>query len=117
MAHQKKTTTLLGRIDDKLDGGGTQTLKDTQLFKHGENPGGFNIIDDPNWDWERNVEWLTEAAERGDVIRVVSDPLKNSNIWVNGVVGGQKTIFGQEVQLLEEVLGYTYDATIFTFVK
>ncbi len=31
--------------------------------------------------------------------------------------GGIRTIFAQEIELLEDVLGYTYDALTFTFKK
>jgi hypothetical protein len=109
-----KTTTVLGRFND--GNAGTSVIKDSKLYKYGEDTGGVNMLDEPNWTWDKNEEWLTAAANRNDVIRVVTDPTNNANIWVNGTVGGTRTTFGREVELLEN-LGYTYNSSTFQFIK
>ena len=111
-----KTTTVLGRFNDKVNGGGTSVVKNSKLFKYGENHGSINLLNDPNWTWEINKQWLTNAANRKDVIRVLSDPNNVNNIWFDGIVNGKRTTFGKEVKLLED-LGYHFDQTEFKFVK
>lgn len=110
ICHSTKTTTIVGRFE-----GNISIIKDSQLWKYGENPSGVNILNDPNWTWPINEQWLTSAANRGDIIRVVSDPTNINNIWKNGIVGGEKTNFGLEVDFLDN-LGYTFDAMKFQFV-
>ncbi|MEX1238494.1 MAG: fibronectin type III domain-containing protein [Cyclobacteriaceae bacterium] len=112
----EKTTTAIGRFFDLVDGDGLKVIKENRLYKYGENPGGVNILDDANWNWEINEKWLRDAVGRGDVIRVISDPSSRINMWVDGVVSGKKTPFGKEVDLLED-LGYTFDMSKFEFVK
>jgi len=117
VCHSRKTTTIVGRFVDNIDGGGITVIKDSKLWKYGENPSGVNILNDPNWTWQINSQWLTNAANRGDVIRVVSDPTNVNHIWVDGIVNGIRTTFGREVELLEDVLGYTYNPSTFEFIK
>lgn len=117
VCHSSKTTTVIGRFFDDVNQGGVSVIKDSKLWKYGENPAGVNILNDPNWNWQINSEWLTNAANRGDVIRVVSDPTNINHIWVDGVVNGTRTTFGREVELLEDVLGYTYNPSTFEFIK
>lgn len=111
-----KCTTVIGRFNDLVHGGGIKVIKEDKLYEYGENIGGINILDDPNWNMLVNEKWLREAVERGDIIRVVSDPTARVNIWVDGFVGGTKTPFGREIELLEN-LGYRFDAATFQFVK
>jgi hypothetical protein len=111
-----KTTTVIGRYEDLVDGGGIKTIKDNKLYNYGENPGGINILDDPQWDWPLNEKWLKEALDRGDVIRAISNPSKIENLWVDGIVGGKPRPFGQEVDLLQK-LGYRFDFNNFIFTK
>ncbi len=111
-----KTTTVIGRFSDMADGDGIKFIKENKLYVYGENVGGINILDDANWSWLLNERWLRDAVERGDVIRVVSNPAASVNLWADGIVGGIETTFAKEVRLLES-LGYRFDATKFEFVK
>lgn len=66
-----------------------------------------------------NEPWLRDAANRGDVIRVVSDPTLPSNIYKPD---GTLSFFGREHELLTKPvsqggLGYTYNASNFTYLK
>lgn len=90
--------------------------KNSKLFKYGENPGGINLLNDPNWTWDINRRWLTDAANRGDVIRAMSDPTNVHNVWIDGIVGGTRTTYGKEIKLLED-FGYRFDASKFEFIK
>ncbi len=111
-----KTTTLVGKFKDPTDGQGIHKIKETGLYNYGENKGGFNILDDTEWTLEKNLEWLNEAISRNDIIRVVSDPRNNNHIWVDGIVNGRRTPFGEEVKLLIEN-GYKFDPLSATFKK
>lgn len=73
-------------------------------------------MNDPNWTWEINSQWLTSAANRGDIIRVVSDPTNVNNIWIDGIVNGTRSTYGKEVKLLED-LGYSFNPSKYEFVK
>lgn len=72
-----------------IDGGGTSEIISTGLSKSGENIGGVNVLSESipaGWTnqqvWDNvNEPWLRAAVSRDDVIRVVSDPLKDSNIF------------------------------------
>lgn len=111
-----KTTTVLGKYIDRVDGEGLSFIKANKLYHYGEDVGGINMLNAPVYSWPLNEQWLREALDRGDVIRVVSDPRANVNLWVDGIVGGKRSPFGQEVDLLEE-LGYRFDAVKFEYVK
>ena len=111
VCHSTKTTTVVGRFEGYIS-----IIKDSKLWKYGDNPSGINILNDPNWTWPINQQWLTSAANRGDIIRAVSDPTDINNIWKNGIVGGEKTTYGLEVDLLDD-LGYTFNPTKFEFTK
>jgi hypothetical protein len=88
VCHPDKTTTLLGKWKDPACGG-TCEIIDSRLSKSGENTGGVNVLSEnipSGWTdqeiWDKvNEPWLRDAANRGDVIRVVSDPLLGLNIF------------------------------------
>lgn len=42
--------------------------------------GRINILDDANWTWQINKDWILKASKRGDIIRVISDPFNKANI-------------------------------------
>ncbi len=107
---QEKTTTIIGRFIDFVDGDGIEVIKDNKLYRYGKNPGGLNILDEKKWSWPINENWLREAVSRSDVIRLVSDPtnLQNLYIFKNGSQTAELTTFGKEIRLLES-LGYTQD--------
>lgn len=121
-----KTTTLLGKWKDPA-GGGTGDIINSKLSKSGENLGGPNVLsedvpkgwaDQQIWD-NVNEPWLRNAANRGDVIRVVSDPTKTTNIYKQGT---ELSFFGREHELLTKPvsqggLGYTYNPSTFTYTK
>jgi hypothetical protein len=74
--------------------------------------------DQQTWD-NINEPWLRKAANRGDVIRVVSNPDVPENIYK---LDGNLTFFGREHSLLTKPisqggLGYTYNPSTFTYVK
>lgn len=106
----EKTTTVIGRFFDLADGDGIKVIKENKLYKYGENPGGINILDDANWSWKINENWLREAVGRDDVIRVISDPhiLENLYTFKNGIQTSNLTTFGNELKLLES-LGFVQD--------
>ncbi len=121
-----KTTTVLGKWKDP-SGGGTGDIINSKLSKSGRNSGGANVLDEDipsDWSdqqiWDNvNEPWLREAADRGDVIRVVSDPNLPSNIYK---ADGSLSFFGREHELLTKPvsqggLGYTYDSSTFTYVR
>jgi hypothetical protein len=86
-----KTTTVVGKWIDNIDGGGTKEIIESGLSKSGRNDGGINALSeapDPSWNnqqiWDNiNEPWLDEAIDNGDVIRVVSNPLNKNNIFSN----------------------------------
>jgi hypothetical protein len=65
-----KTTTVIGKYV-----GGTKEIIESGLSRSGKNVGGFNVLNDPDFSgWITNKNWLDEAIERGDIIRLISDP-------------------------------------------
>lgn len=116
VCHSSKTTTILGKFNDVVTGGGISVVKDSKLFKYGENPAGINLLNNPNWTWEINRQWIIDAINRGDIIRVVSNPNHIDNIWIDGIVNGIKTPYGREIELLE-ASGYRFDSSKYEFVK
>lgn len=84
-----KTTTLIGKWT-----GGTEDIWNTSLAKQVDNitgnPEGINILGvvdmspSPSVVWhDQNKPWLDAAISRGDVIRVVSDPLDINHVFFN----------------------------------
>ena len=112
---QNKTTTVIGKFFDNVNPPGTTAIKNSGLYKYGENIGGINLLDDSNWSWPLNQNWLLSASTRGDVIRVMSNPFSNANLYVNGV-NGVKTTFGKEIDYLIS-LGYTFNSATNTFIR
>jgi RHS repeat-associated protein len=110
---KNRTTTVLGRFAE-----GTENVIATGMFRTGENTGGLNLLSLSRHEWSEavNAKWLQEAIHRNDVFRVVSDPTKIENIWVDGVVGGKRTSFGTEVKTLEDA-GYKYNAKAAEYKK
>ncbi|MCB0516719.1 MAG: hypothetical protein KDD49_11695, partial [Bacteroidetes bacterium] len=106
-------------------GTGTKDLIESGLTKSGDNPAGVNVLNDltntQGWSdqqvWDQiNKPWLDAAASRGDIIRVVSDPLNFDNIYKGGNPTNGLSFFGREVERLGQ-LGYTWNSTLFQFVK
>ncbi len=123
----QKTTTIVGRFEDMIDGGGTGEIINSGLSKSGQNIGGVNVLGEnipAGWNnqqiWDNvNEPWLRAAASRDDVIRAVSDPTLPSNIYK---ADGSLTFFGREHELLTKPLsqgglGYTYNPSIFAYTK
>lgn len=112
-----KTTAVFGRFNDPIDGGGTSVFiqNPNKVYVVGENPNGLNILNLPDWTWEKNKAWVIESANRGDIIRFTSDPINPATIYKNGI-SGAKTVTGLEVETLES-LGFVWDANKFQFVK
>jgi hypothetical protein len=143
----EKTTTLLGKWKDPACGGTCETI-DSRLSKSGQNTGGVNAFSEdipagwtPQQIWDNvNEPWLQNAALRGDVIRVVSDPLNIKNIFANteGIPASvfsssenlsnylknlndlptieKLSFYGREIRHLSKN-NYLFDAITKTFVK
>ena len=129
VCHRTKTTTVIGKWEDQVTGGGTSVPINSKISTSGPSPGGVNALSEapnPNWTdqqiWDNlNEPWLRDAASRGDVIRAVSDPTLNQNIFKAGS-NTELSFFGREHELLTKPvgqggLGYTYDASIFSYVR
>ena len=115
------------QIGEGPPGGGTSDIIDSKLSKSGQNKGGANVLsedipdgwtDQQIWD-NVNEPWLRDAANRGDVIRVVSDPNVPTNIYKPD---GTLSFFGREHEILTKPvsqggLGYTYNPSTFTYTK
>jgi hypothetical protein len=117
------------------------------LSKSGQNTGGANVLSEiipSGWTdqqiWNNvNEPWLRDAANRNDVIRVVSDPLKSSNIftdlkdipssvfdspsdlatYLKSLPSSKLTVlsfYGREVKWLSEQ-NYLFDTHSFKFTK
>ncbi|QTE21822.1 hypothetical protein [Polaribacter cellanae] len=120
ITNPNKTTTVIGRFDDLINPPGVKTIKDSSLYKYGENSGGINILDAPTGTWsiQLNMDWLNDAIQRGDIIRVVSNPLDNRNLFrldSFGNITNQLTPFGMEVNRLN-LAGYTFNPSTFEFI-
>lgn len=125
------TTTVIGLLglSDNSRKIGTRYFFDVGLYKNhlppNENLGGINILNLPagQWTWSKNRDWIINAANRGDVIRIISDPSNPRTIWKNGIPPGEsghngvKTVTGREIEVLENELGYVFDAVNSVFVQ
>lgn len=112
-ATANRTTTILGRLAD------TRPLGENLVnVRSGKNNGGFNILYMPDkyYSWANNKKWLQRAIRRNDIIKAASDPTDINNIWKNGIEGGERTIFGKEVEVLEGA-GYKYNPENQTFTR
>lgn len=114
---ESKSTAVFGRFNDPIHGGGTKEFiqNPTKMFETGANPNGINILNIEDWTWAKNKAWVIESANRGDVIRFISDPTNPTNIFKNGI-SGERTVTGLEIQTLEN-LGYVWDASKFQYLK
>lgn len=112
-----KSTTVFGRFNDPIHGSGTKEFiqNPTKMYETGANPNGVNILNIDDWTWVKNETWVIESANRGDIIRFISDPTNPANIYKNGV-DGLKTVTGLEIETLEN-LGYIWDANLFQYIK
>ncbi len=116
-----RTVTVIGKFHSNVPKQGTwYLLPDLKLFKMGNNPGGINLLNIPvGFTWEKNRIWLTEATQRGDLIRIISDPADNHTIWKNGINTGNwadRTWTGKEIYELENVLDYHFDPSISAYI-
>lgn len=119
-----RTTTIIGLlgIDDPSRLTGTRSFFDVGIYKGNlppnNNPGGINILHiETGWSLSVNMQWLQNAMNRGDIIRIISDPYHPRTIWENGIPPGQsghngvKTVTGKEIDYLING-GYFYDPSI-----
>ena len=127
-----KTTTVIG-LYTPTPSTGTKWFIDIGIYKGGmppnnSNPGGLCILNLPPGQYteQKNWDWLIHAANRGDNIRLVSDPANPATIWKNGIPPGQsghnglKTVTGKEIDILENhilenQLGYVFDPVTSTY--
>ncbi len=120
-------TSTSGKDKSPITIGVTRKIIDGAIEKFGKNTGGINALSetpDPNWNdqqiWDNiNEPWLRDAANRNDVIRVVSDPNNPINL-INDK--GQISFFAREHNLLttpvsQGGLGYTYNPLTYTYTK
>jgi hypothetical protein len=119
VTNPSKTTTVIGRFNDAIHGGGISKIKESGLYNYGENIGGINILDAPpgTWTEQLNLDWLNDAIQRNDVIRVVSDSLDDRNLFrvdSFGNITSELTPFGLEVNRLN-LAGYTFNPNTFEF--
>jgi|GEM_PF-1031666 len=113
LATENRTTTILGRLTD------TRPLaEELSNIKSGMNNGGFNILKIPDeyYSWPANEKWLQRAINRNDIIKAASNPMDLRNIWKNGMINTERTIFGKEVELLEKN-GYKYSPSTKEFSR
>lgn len=112
-----KSTAVFGRFTDPIHGGGTKEFiqNSSKVYETGANPNGINILNISDWTWAKNEAWVIESANRGDIIRFISDPKNPTNIFKNGI-SGEMTVTGLEVQTLES-LGYVWNPSKFQFIK
>lgn len=83
-----KTTTVIGKYIDNVNGGGTKDVIESGLSKSGRNDGGLNALSEPvnpNWTdqqiWDNvNAPWVDDAIANSDIIKVISNPLNKTNI-------------------------------------
>jgi len=119
-----RTTTIIGLLgtEDPTRLTGTRYFFDVGIYKRNvapnNNPGGINILNlDVGWTLTVNMQWLQNAMDRGDIIRIISDPNHPRTIWENGIDVGQpghngiKTITGKEIDYLID-RDYFYDPSI-----
>lgn len=91
VTNPNKTTTVIGKWSEKVDGGGTSKIIDSGLSKSGQNLGGLNALSfdnsgmTPAQEWLVNENWLNKAIDRLDIVRVISNPLNKRNIFKEGL--------------------------------
>jgi len=111
------TVTIMGRYNDTVNGYGTKIFLQTpyKLFETGINLNGMNLFNPIDWTWQDNKDWVIQSAERGDIIRFISDPTDMRNIYRNGV-DGERTAMGLEVAVLDS-LGFVWQSSHYRFIK
>jgi hypothetical protein len=121
-----RTVTVIGLYQPNVPFMGTWYFtNDFKLYKtvwgNQRNHGGLNLLNLPDnqWTWDKNRDWLQDAVDRGDIIRIISDPSNPRTIWKNGISPGQegyngvKTNTGREIEHLQgQSVKYIYDANI-----
>ncbi len=132
VATPNKTTTIIGKWNDLVDSGGTKQIIENGLSKSGDNIGGINALDiaeditgmSDNEIWDLfNKGWLDDAIAREDIIRSISNPFDNTNLYKQDPLGnfinssgdiipesnlldeGIKSFYGREVEYLQNA-GY-----------
>lgn len=138
-----KTTTVIGKFKDEVNGAGTQeilNLPDGSFTRGGENLNGVNILDIPTdkyegllkdygpdlgkemfWD-QYNEPFLENAFKSGDNVRLLSDPTQAANrtgFYARELkaVEGYTDANGAQVPGLAEKYGYIYDPSTSTYIK
>lgn len=138
-----RTTTVIGKFDDVVDGGGTReilNLPDGSFTRGGANNGGINILDIPTAEyddlirtygddlgkemfWERyNQPFLEDSFRRGDNVRLLSNPSNPANRtgFYNRElreIEGYTDASGTRVPGLAERYGYVYDPATDSYVR
>ncbi len=140
ITNPNKTTTVIGKWIDNVDGSGIKGIIESGLSKNGENIGGLNLL---NFDgsgmtqaqqWLENRQWLDAVITRGDIIRNISNPFDNLNRYITNSNGqfinavgdvisesqlpsqGVLSFFGREIDYLQNA-GYIYNASLKTWFK
>ncbi|MBC1945358.1 hypothetical protein HCJ32_10310 [Listeria booriae] len=111
-----KTTTVLGTYKDDT-GAIIDELGNIKSTDFGPRDGGFNLLNTPDelyvtpeqfWR-EYNQPWLDKAIERGDIIKIATEPTNSTLRRINNVTGEvELTGFGKEYYYLIEN-NYVYD--------
>jgi hypothetical protein len=113
-----KTVTVIGLYERYENFLGLWHIDQLKISKFGDNPGGINMFSDQRWTRKLNREWLQAAIDRGDIIRITSDPDHPRTHWGNGIPPGQpghnpldRTVTSEEIDQLKSN-GYEYDPSI-----
>lgn len=135
LTNPNRTTTVIGKFNDTVDGAGTQRILDLpegSFTRGGENNGGVNILDIPSDRYEglirdygevegKEIFWreynqpfLEESFQRGDDVRLLSDPNAPANrtgFYERELreIEGYTDANGNHVPGLAERYGYEYD--------
>lgn len=118
-----KTTIILGKIA-KDTGKIKEETGDFKSLDFGNRDGGFNILNvpdelyDPNTFWENyNKPWLSNAVERGDIIKIATEPTEDNLFRINWYTGEKEfSAYGYEINYLKQQ-GYTYDSVAKEMIK
>lgn len=138
-----KTTTVIGKFTDTVDGAGTQeilNMPEGSFTRGGENKGGINILDIPSdkyqalldqygevqgkeMFWEQyNQPFLENSFKSGDNVRLLSDPSNPTNrtgFYARELreIEGYDNPDGTHQPGLAEKYGYVYDPATNTYIK
>ena len=119
-----KTTTVLGTF--KSDTGSIiDKLGNIKSLDFGPRDGGFNLLNTPDelykspeqfWN-EYNRPWLDNVIERGDIVKIATEPTYNNLYRINNVTGETElTGFGREFEYLKSH-DYTFDPVTKSMIK